>query len=71
MPTPSDLTDAQLENVMLALQLACGRAKFPLDSKRRQWYCFSFQVFKTEADLRGLPTPPVGGHVGDLPKGAI
>lgn len=63
----SSLTNDQLEAIMLALQLQCGRAKFAMSSKRRQWYCFTFQVFKVEADLRGLPTPPVGGHAGDLP----
>lgn len=69
--TIQDLTDAELEGVMLALQLACGRAKWVLSQKRRQWFCFTFQVFKVEADLRGLPIPPPGGHSGDLPPMAL
>lgn len=71
MPPIHDLTDAQLSNIMLALQLACGRSKSSVARHRRDWFCFAFESFKVEADLRGLPAPTPPYHVGDLPKNAV
>jgi hypothetical protein len=66
VPSPADLTNVELQQIMLALSLGCGRSKSVAKRGREQWYCFAFRVFKVEADLRGLPSPPPGGHSGDL-----
>ena len=64
--TVAELTDSEILQLRLALQLACGRGKMPLTRKRRLWFCFLFNVFNVEANLRGLPQPPAKTHMGDL-----
>lgn len=67
--TVATLTDEELLNLMLALRLGCGRSKTAFKRRRELWYCFGFRVLKTEADLRGLPSPTGPVHGGDLPPG--
>jgi hypothetical protein len=63
------LTDHELLNAYLALQLACGRSHQTLSRRRQQWFCFLGRTLKVEIDLRGLPTPVAPYHAGDLPPG--
>jgi hypothetical protein len=68
------LTDTELWNSQLALELACGRNRSSLTKKRRQWFCLLAQNLKVEADLRGVesPAPPYGvGRFRDTESGAI
>jgi hypothetical protein len=65
-PDVHHLTDDELHDLQLALQLGCGRSKQMLAKTRRQWYCFLFQVLKVEADLRGLPSPTAPFHSSQL-----
>jgi len=51
------LTDVQLWNSQVVLELACGRQTSSLRKKRRQYLCLLRQNLKLEADLRGLPSP--------------
>jgi hypothetical protein len=65
--SPFDLiSDTQLEQLMLMLQLGCGRSKQTMSKKRQLWFCFLFRVLAVEADLRGLPTPTAPFHAGDV-----
>jgi len=68
--TLAGVTDADLGHLMLALQLACGKAHGAQSEKRRGWFCYLFRTLKVEADLRGLPSPPPTVHVADLPPHA-
>jgi len=61
-----DLTNEQLFNAQLLLQLGCGRAKSSITRKREQYYCFLARVLKVEADLRGLPSPGPDDRTGQL-----
>ena len=60
------LTDDQLWNTQLLLQLACGRNHGITRRKRDQYFCFLFRALKVESDLRGLPAPAAPFHTGDL-----
>lgn len=64
--TIAELTDPELQQLMLALQLGCGRSHGVTKRQREQWFCFLFRVLKVESDLRGLPTPGPSAHSGDL-----
>jgi hypothetical protein len=67
----ASLTDAQLWNSQLLLQLACGKAHQALAHKRQQYFCTLFRLLKIEADVRGLPSPAAPFYVGDLKPGAL
>jgi hypothetical protein len=62
------LSDADLADSLLALELACGKAHGVLVEKRRGWFCLLFTTLKVERDLRGLPARTGTLHVGDLPR---
>lgn len=64
--TLQQMTDNDLLQLRLALQLACGRAHGTLVKKKQQWFCFLFTIVKVETDLRGLPQPPSKVHTADL-----
>ncbi len=65
-PSVGELTDLQLEQLMLAMQLSCNRSHGVARRRRNEWYCFAYRVFKVEADLRGLPTQPPPYHASSL-----
>jgi hypothetical protein len=70
----SSLTNTELWNTQLALELACGRNHSSLTKKRRQWFCLLAQNLKVEADVRGVTSPshPFGvGDFRDTQHGAI
>lgn len=68
MPNPLDaITDTQLYNLQLALQLQCGRSHSTQRRRRQAWFCFLSRVLQVEADLRGVPVPAAPFHAGDLP----
>lgn len=62
----STLTDLQLQQAQLALQLACGRSHGALAHRRQGWYCFLGRVLDIERQARGLPAPPPTAHVSEL-----
>lgn len=51
------LADEQLERSLLALHLACGRAKSVLKDKHRKQLCTLIQVLEAEARHRDRPVP--------------
>jgi hypothetical protein len=61
-----DLSDEQLFNAQLLLNLACGRAHSAVTRKRQQYFCYLARVLKVEADLRGVPSPPDDARINDL-----
>jgi hypothetical protein len=63
--------DTDLQHMLLALQLACGRAHGVVAHRRQGWFCFLFRVLRVEADLRGLPPASPHAHLGDLPPQAL
>jgi competence protein ComGF len=65
------MTDGQLYNVMLALQLSCNRSHGTARRRRQEWYCFAYRVLKVEADLRGVPVPTAPFHSSSLPPFAL
>jgi hypothetical protein len=67
----SDITDEQLDTLMLVLELACGRSHQTSRRKREQWYCFLNRVLQTEATLRGLPIPAAPFHAASVPPFAL
>jgi hypothetical protein len=51
----STLTDQQLDDLQVALALACGRTKSALRDKHRVHFCAAFRVLHLEQDNRGRP----------------
>lgn len=51
------LTDGDLFNSQLTLNLACGRAKAVLKGRHRELLCALSVALKLEADHRGRPSP--------------
>lgn len=62
----ADLTDQQLWNTQLLLDLVCTRFKSGTTRQRRQYFCYLARVLKVEADLRGLPSPSSDSRLADL-----
>jgi len=63
---PSELTAEELWNGQIILQRACGRASGGRREARRKYFCLAGQVFNTESQLRGLPTPKSSDSYGQL-----
>jgi hypothetical protein len=61
-----ELTDEQLWNLQVLLNLGCGRAKSSITRRREQYYCFLGRVIKVEADLRGVPQPGPDDKISSL-----
>lgn len=65
-PVWSPLTDQQLFELQVLMQLACGRSHGALSKRRQQWFCWLGRVLKAEADLRGLPSPTAPFHAAQV-----
>ena len=59
------LTDTEIWNLQLALNLSCGRAKSPLTAKRRKVLCTLAGQMLDYSASRGLPSPTAPYHAGD------
>jgi hypothetical protein len=59
---PLLLPDIPLFNTGVSLMLTCGKNKFPMRERHREYVCFGAQLFKLEMDRRGITAPglPIG-----------
>jgi hypothetical protein len=60
------LTNDELWNIQLLLELNCGRSKSVLRKNRREIICSFTDILKQEADHRSQLSPTAPYHPGDL-----
>lgn len=71
--SPLLLSDKRLWQSQVALNLLCGRNKFPLKQKHRELLCAASTLLAIESVRRGKPIPATPAHAGqldDVPPGA-